>query len=124
MAGDKGLLAADESPSTCDKRFAAVGIPQTVALRRAYRALLVRTPGLADSISGVILCDETLRESTPEGVPFATAIAALGMMPGIKVDAGAKRLAGHTDGSMGSAIAFSRTRGWARASRSGAPFLA
>jgi fructose-bisphosphate aldolase class I len=95
VAGDKGLLAMDESPLTCNQRFARVGIPETGPLRRAYRALLVNTPRLSDSISGAILCDETIRDSMPDGTPFATALSTLGIVPGVKVDAGAKPLAGH-----------------------------
>ncbi len=63
----KGLLAMDESNPTCNARFAALGIPQTVEMRRAYRQLLVTSPGLADSISGAILCDETIRQSDGKG---------------------------------------------------------
>ncbi|MEP7383932.1 MAG: class I fructose-bisphosphate aldolase [Gemmatimonadota bacterium] len=93
-SGGKGLLAADESTPTCNKRFAALGIPQTEELRRRYRELLIRTPDLAASISGVILYDETIRQRTSDGTPFVEAITAAGLIPGIKVDAGAKALAG------------------------------
>ncbi|MEO7964055.1 MAG: class I fructose-bisphosphate aldolase [Gemmatimonadaceae bacterium] len=93
-AGGKGLLAMDESTPTCNKRFAALGIPQTEELRRRYRELLVRTPDLAASISGVILYDETIRQRTTDGTPFVEAITAAGLTPGIKVDAGARALAG------------------------------
>jgi fructose-bisphosphate aldolase class I len=62
VAGDKGLLAMDESTPTCNKRFAKLGIPQTEETRRAYRELIVATPGLEQSISGAILCDETIRQ--------------------------------------------------------------
>jgi fructose-bisphosphate aldolase class I len=95
VAGDKGLLAMDESTPTCDKRFAAAGIPQTVEARRAYRELIVTTPGLAESISGAILFDETIRQSTREGVPLVQVLTEAGIIPGIKVDTGAKDLAGH-----------------------------
>ena len=95
VAGDKGLLAMDESNPTCNKRFAKLGIPQTEALRRAYRELIVTTPGLAECISGAILCDETIRQQKKDGTPFAKAIADAGIIPGIKVDAGAKDMAGH-----------------------------
>ncbi len=94
VAGAKGLLAIDESTPTCDKRFAKLGIPQTEAARRAYRELIVRTPGLAECISGVILYDETMREHTADGTPFVDAIRAAGMVAGIKVDLGAKDMAG------------------------------
>ncbi len=95
VADDKGLLAMDESISTCDKRFASVGIPQTEEARRAYRELLVTTPGLNEAISGVILFDETIRERKTDGTPFLEIIAAAGIIAGIKVDVGAKPLAGH-----------------------------
>jgi len=62
VAGDKGLLAMDESTSTCNKRFAKLGIPQTGEVRREYRELIVTTPGLSESISGAILYDETIRQ--------------------------------------------------------------
>ncbi len=92
---DKGLLAMDESNPTCNQRFAALGIAQTEDARRTWRELIVTTPGLNENISGAILCDETIRQVTSAGTPFATALAALGIVPGIKVDAGAKALAGH-----------------------------
>jgi fructose-bisphosphate aldolase class I len=95
VAGDKGLLAMDESNPTCNKRFAKLGIPQTVETRRAYRELLVTTPGLGESISGAILYDETIRQQKKDGTPFAKALADAGIIPGIKVDSGAKDLAAH-----------------------------
>ncbi len=95
VAGDKGLLAMDESTPTCNKRFAKLGIPQTEETRRTYRELIVTTPGLAESISGAILCDETIRQRKRDGTPFAKALAAAGIIPGIKVDAGAKDMALH-----------------------------
>lgn len=95
VAGDKGILAMDESNGTCDGRFAALGIPQTVESRRAYRELLVTTPQLGESISGAILYDETIRQQTREGASFLSVLAAAGIIPGIKVDLGAKTLAGH-----------------------------
>ncbi len=94
MAGDKGLLAMDESNPTCNKRFAAVGIPQTEEARRAYREMIVTTPGLGESIGGAILYDETIRQGTKEGTPFVTILAEAGIIPGIKVDTGAKDMAG------------------------------
>ena len=96
VAGDKGLLAMDESNPTCNKRFAGLGIPQTVEARRAYRELLVTTPGLGEYISGAILCDETIRQQKKDGTPFVEIITAAGIIPGIKVDAGAKDMAGHS----------------------------
>ena len=93
VAGDKGLLAMDESTSTCDKRFAHLGIPQTEEARRAYREMLVTTPELNQSISGAILFDETIRQRTSGNVPFIKALTDAGIIPGIKVDTGAKELA-------------------------------
>src|SRR5580704_4805072 len=93
VAGDKGLLAMDESNPTCNKRFAPLGIPQTVEARRAYRELIVGAVGLGDCISGVILYDETIRQKKQDGTPIVKAIADLGVIPGIKVDIGAKDLA-------------------------------
>ena len=95
VADDKGLLAMDESNPTCNKRFAKLGIPQTEQARRAYRELIVTTPGLGESISGAILYDETIRQQKNDGTPFAKAITDAGIIPGIKVDTGAKDLAGH-----------------------------
>ncbi len=95
IGGDKGLLAMDESNPTCNKRFARLGIPQTEDARRAYRELIVTTPGLGESISGVILYDETIRQKKKDGTPFLKAITDAGIIPGIKVDTGAKALAGH-----------------------------
>ncbi|MGD0586958.1 MAG: class I fructose-bisphosphate aldolase [Oryzomonas sp.] len=95
VADKKGLLAMDESNSTCNKRFAKLGIPQTEEARRAYRELIVTTPGLGDSISGAILCDETIRQQKKDGTSFVKAISDAGIIPGIKVDAGATNMAGH-----------------------------
>jgi fructose-bisphosphate aldolase class I len=94
VAGDKGLLAMDESTPTCDKRFRMLGIPQTEQARRAWRELIVTTPGLGESISGAILYDETIRQHKRDGTPFVKAIADAGIIPGIKVDTGAKAMAG------------------------------
>ncbi len=95
VAGNKGLLAMDESTPTCNKRFAALGIPLTAEARRAYRDMIVTTPRLCECISGAILYDETLQQKTHQGLLFADALVAAGIVPGIKVDAGAKLLAGH-----------------------------
>src|SRR6202795_71206 len=95
VAGDKGLLAMDESNPTCNKRFAKLGIPQTEEARRAYRELIVTTPGLGEGISGAILYDETIRQQKKDGTPFVEVIADAGIIPGIKVDIGAKDMAGH-----------------------------
>ena len=95
FAGDKGLLAMDESLPTCNKRFASLGIPQTVEARRAYRELIVTTPRLGECIGGAILFDETIRQQKRDGTPFVKVLIEAGIIPGIKVDAGAKELAGH-----------------------------
>ncbi|MEO8836382.1 MAG: class I fructose-bisphosphate aldolase [Caldimonas sp.] len=95
VGADKGLLAMDESTGTCNKRFAPLGIPQTPEAHRAYRNMIVTTPRLGESISGAILYDETIRQKTDAGLPFAQALEAAGIAPGIKVDGGAKALAGH-----------------------------
>jgi fructose-bisphosphate aldolase class I len=95
VAGDRGLLAMDESTPTCNKRFAKLGIAQTEEMRRAYRDMIVTTPRLGESISGAILYDETIRQQTFAGTPFAQALEAANIIPGIKVDAGAKALAAH-----------------------------
>jgi fructose-bisphosphate aldolase class I len=95
VADDKGLLAMDESNATCNKRFAALGISQDEEKRRDYREMIVSTPGLSECISGVILYDETIRQNLKDGTSFIKAINNAGIIPGIKVDTGAKDLAGH-----------------------------
>ena len=95
VGGGKGLLAMDESTSTCDRRFAAAGIPQTEEARRSYRELLVTAPGLGAHVSGAILFDETIRQSGRNGTRFVDTLVAAGVIPGIKVDLGAKELALH-----------------------------
>ncbi|MCU0989348.1 MAG: fructose-bisphosphate aldolase class I [Xanthomonadales bacterium] len=95
VAEGKGILAIDESAGTCKKRFDAVGVECTEENRRAYRDMLLTTPGLADHISGAILFDETIRQATADGTPFVDYMAKAGIIPGIKVDAGAHPLAGH-----------------------------
>lgn len=95
LVGDgRGILAMDESDGTCNKRFAAAGIPQTKEARRAYRELIVTTPDLGECIAGAILYDETIRQATKDGVPFVRILTDAGIVPGIKVDIGAKALAG------------------------------
>jgi len=94
VAGAKGLLAMDESNPTCNKRFASLGIPQTEEMRRAYRELIVTTPDLGQCINGMILYDETIRQQTKDGIDFVKVISDAGIIPGIKVDTGAKELAG------------------------------
>ncbi|MGY4385750.1 fructose-bisphosphate aldolase class I [Pedobacter sp. UYP24] len=91
---DKGLLAMDESTGTCNKRFAALGIPQTIEMHRKYRELIVTTPGLNESIGGAILYDETIRQQTKDGIPLIDVLVKAGIIPGIKVDIGAKPMAG------------------------------
>ena len=90
----KGLLAIDESNATCDKRFAKLGIPQTVAARRRYRELIISTAGLGEDISGIILYDETIRQHKDDGIRFSKCLRDAGIVAGIKVDMGAKELAG------------------------------
>jgi fructose-bisphosphate aldolase class I len=95
VADDKGLLAMDESNPTCNKRFAKLDIPQTVETRRAYRELIITTPGLGESISGAILYDETIRQQKKDGTAFVKVLTDAGIIPGIKVDTGAKDMASH-----------------------------
>jgi len=95
VADDKGILAMDESFPTCNKRFAKLGIPQTEEARRAYRELIVTTPGLGESVSGAILFDETIKQKINDGTPMIKVLSNAGIIPGIKVDAGAKDMAGH-----------------------------
>src|ERR1035437_162890 len=94
FADNKGLLAMDESNPTCNRRFASLGIPQTVEARRAYRELIVTTPRLGECIGGAILYDETLRQQKNDGTHFIKVLIEAGIVPGSKVDAGAKELAG------------------------------
>jgi fructose-bisphosphate aldolase class I len=94
VAKNKGILAADESNATCTKRFEKLGIASTEEHRRAYRELLFTTPDVAQWISGVILYDETIHQKTAAGVAFPDYLSGLGILPGIKVDTGAKALAG------------------------------
>ncbi|MDB5726317.1 MAG: fructose-bisphosphate aldolase class 1 [Novosphingobium sp.] len=95
VAQDKGLLAIDESIGTCNRRFAALGIAETVDMRRAWRELIVTTPDLGRSIGAVILCDETIRQKTSGGASFVSVLDDADIVPGIKVDAGTIALAGH-----------------------------
>src|SRR5436309_10067412 len=97
VAEGKGILAADESDSTIKKRFDSIGLESTEDNRRAYRELLFSTDGVEEFISGVILFDETIRQSASDGTPFPKLLESKGMIPGIKVDKGAKPLA-LTDG--------------------------
>src|SRR5713226_9335280 len=93
VAEGKGILAADESTGTIKKRFDSIGVESTEENRRAYRELLFTTQGVEEFISGVILYDETTRQSSSDGTPFPKLLASKGIIPGIKVDLGAKPLA-------------------------------
>src|SRR6478672_12790779 len=93
VAEGKGILAADESDTTIKKRFDSIGLESTEENRRAYRDLLFTTEGVEEYISGVILFDETIRQSASDGTPFPKLLESKGIIPGIKVDQGAKPLA-------------------------------
>jgi fructose-bisphosphate aldolase, class I len=95
VADGKGILAIDESSPTIKKRFDSIGAECSEENRRAYRELLIAGEGINEFISGMILYDETIRQSTSDGTPFPKLLASRGIMPGIKVDGGAKDLAGH-----------------------------
>jgi fructose-bisphosphate aldolase class I len=94
VADYKGLVAIDESVATLNKRFEAAGIPQTEAYRRAYREVLISTPGIGEYINGAILFDETVHQQTLAGVPFLKALEQAGVIPGIKLDEGTEDLPG------------------------------
>ncbi|MBI5419045.1 MAG: fructose-bisphosphate aldolase class I [Deltaproteobacteria bacterium] len=116
VAEGKGILAADESSPTIEKRFRTINIPSTEENRRSYRELLFTTPGIPEFISGVILFDETLRQKARDGVPFPELLSRQGIVPGIKVDKGAKDLAGFpgekiTEGLDGLRSRFAEYRG-------------
>jgi len=93
VAPNKGILAADESTPTIAKRFKGIDTESTEANRQTYRNMLFTSPGISDHISGVILFDETIRQTNNKGVPFPEYLTSLGIVPGIKVDKGAKELA-------------------------------
>jgi fructose-bisphosphate aldolase class I len=97
VADSKGILAMDESNGTCNKRFEKVGIEPIEEKRRAYRELILTTPGLSKFISGAILYDETIRQAMKDGTSFVKVMTDAGIIPGIKVDTGAKDLAGHPE---------------------------
>jgi fructose-bisphosphate aldolase class I len=97
VAEGKGILAADESSGTIKKRFDSIGVESTEENRRSYRDLLFTTQGAEEFISGVILYDETIRQSSGDGTPFPKLLESKGIIPGIKVDLGAKPLAGSPD---------------------------
>jgi fructose-bisphosphate aldolase, class I len=94
VAEGKGILAADESTGTIEKRFGSIDVESTEENRRAYRQMLFTAPGASDHVSGVILFDETIRQSSDDGTPFPELLEREGIIPGIKVDTGAKPLAG------------------------------
>ena len=94
VADGKGILAADETPQTLTRRFDALHIDSTPESRRAYREMLLTTPGVAEFISGIILQDETIYQQSSAGTPLADVLVRQGIMPGIKVDTRAKPLAG------------------------------
>ena len=94
VSANKGLLAADESTGTISKRLASVGLASTEESRRDYREMLFRTEGLGQYISGAILYDETIRQESKNGIPLTRLLIDQGILPGIKVDKGAKALAG------------------------------
>src|SRR6478735_4039600 len=93
VSDSRGVLAADESSPTIKKRFEPIGVEPTEENRRRYREILFTTAGIEQYIGGVILFDETLRQKTSEGVPFAKLLSGRGIVPGIKVDKGTKALA-------------------------------
>jgi fructose-bisphosphate aldolase, class I len=95
VADHKGILAADESTGTIKKRFDSIGVESTEENRRFYRQLLFTAAGMEESVGGVILYDETIRQATDDGTPFAEVLASKGVIPGIKVDTGAHDLSGH-----------------------------
>jgi fructose-bisphosphate aldolase, class I len=110
VADGKGILAADETVPTLTKRFDTLGIHSTEQSRRTYREMLFTSPGAAEFIGGVIMQDETIRQKSSDGTPLAQVLSKQGILPGIKVDTGAKPLAGSpgetvTGGSTGSGIA-------------------
>src|SRR5215813_6825449 len=96
VAGGKGILAADETPQTLTKRFEALKIDSTPESRREYREMFFTTPDVAQFLSGAIMQDETIRQKSSTGTPLADVLSKQGIIPGIKVDAGAKSLAGFT----------------------------
>ena len=95
VAEGKGILAIDESTGTIAKRFKSINVENSEENRRAYREMLLTAPGLGQHISGAILFDETIRQSTRDGRTFVSVMEEAGIMPGIKVDTGAHPLAGH-----------------------------
>jgi len=97
VAEGKGILAADETVPTLTRRFDTLGIHSTEQSRRTYREMLFTAPGVAEFVSGVILQDKTIRQNSSAGTPLAQVLSDQGILPGIKVDTGAKPLAGSPD---------------------------
>src|SRR5919202_1630172 len=110
VAPGKGVLAADESTGTIEKRFKTIDVESTEENRRAYRDLLFTTDGVEDFISGVILYDETIRQTSSDGTPFAELLGRRGIIPGIKVDNGAKPLANAPDETISEGLDGLRAR--------------
>ena len=127
VTDDKGILAIDESSATCNRRLAALDIAQTAENRRRWRELIVTTPHINQSISGMILYDETIHQATSGGRPFVDVLADAGILIGIKVDIGAKPLAGFPSESVTEGLSMTCGSDWldtpgsARASPNGAP---
>ena len=124
VAPGKGILAADETIPTLTKRFNVLGIQSTEESRRAYREMLFISPGVSEFISGAIMYDETIRQKSASGAPLAEALTVQGMLPGIKVDTGAKPLAGSPDETVTEGLDGLRDRlkeyaTWGPVSRSG-----
>ena len=109
VAHNKGLIAMDESNPTCNKRFADLGILQTPEMRRRYREMILTTSGLNEGINAAILYDETLRQHLSDGTPFVKAVEDAGIIPGIKVDIGAKDLAGFPNEKITEGFFFGRS---------------
>ena len=125
VAGGKGILAADETPPTLTRRFEALKIESTPDSRRDYREMFFTTPSIAEFISGVIMQDETIRQKNSQGTALADLLAQQGIIPGIKVDNGAKPLAGSPGktllkDSMVCVIALTITAKWVRVLQNGA----
>jgi fructose-bisphosphate aldolase, class I len=126
VAPGKGILAADESHPTMAKRLATIGLDSSADLRLAYRELLLTSPGLSEHVSGVILFDETIRQFTHGGAPFAEALAGAGIVPASRSTAAPPRSPGSSTrssprASTGSGIVSSSTPPWGPGSPSGAP---
>jgi fructose-bisphosphate aldolase class I len=121
VAPGKGILAADESHATIGRRFEAFGIPNSEENRRRYRQMLFTTKGFGDFISGVILFDETIRQTADDGRPFAEVLVSEGVITGIKVDRGSKPLAGAPGEQVTEGLDGLRTKSSELDSPNGAP---